>query len=73
MSGRSLVQRSPTECGVSECDSEASTRGPWQTGGEWEGGSSAMVKKNNSELFCSERQSIKSNISHKRRVSLDNF
>ena len=23
-SGRSLVQRSPTECGVSECDSEAS-------------------------------------------------
>jgi hypothetical protein len=22
-SGRSLVQRSPTECGVSECDSEA--------------------------------------------------
>jgi len=22
--GRSLVQRSPTECGVSECDSEAS-------------------------------------------------
>jgi len=27
---RSLVQRSPTECGVSECDREASTtRRPW--------------------------------------------
>jgi hypothetical protein len=24
--GRSLVQRSPTECGVSECDREASVR-----------------------------------------------
>ena len=31
--GRSLVQRSPTEC-VSECDSEASTmRRPWPPGG----------------------------------------
>jgi hypothetical protein len=29
---RSLVQRSPNECGVSECDREASTvRGPWPT------------------------------------------
>ena len=29
-SGWSLVQRSPTECGVSECDREASImRGPW--------------------------------------------
>jgi hypothetical protein len=28
--GRSLVQRSPTECGVIECDREASTmRRPW--------------------------------------------
>jgi hypothetical protein len=28
--GRSLVQRSPTECGVSECDREASiVRRPW--------------------------------------------
>ena len=27
MSGRSLVQRSPTECGVSECDSEVSIMG----------------------------------------------
>jgi hypothetical protein len=33
-SGWSLVQRSPTECGVSECDCEASTmRRPWPTRG----------------------------------------
>jgi hypothetical protein len=33
--GRSLVQRSPTECGVSECDRKASKkgRGPGPTGG----------------------------------------
>jgi hypothetical protein len=32
-SGRSLVQRSPTECGVSESDREASIlRRPWPTG-----------------------------------------
>ena len=32
--GRSVVQRSRTECGVSECDTEASTmRSPWPTGG----------------------------------------
>jgi len=32
--GRSLVQRSPTERGVSECDLETSTmRRPWPTGG----------------------------------------
>jgi hypothetical protein len=32
--GRSLVQRSPTECGESECDREASImRRPWPTGG----------------------------------------
>jgi hypothetical protein len=31
--GRSLVQRSPAECGVSECDREASTvRRPWTNG-----------------------------------------
>jgi hypothetical protein len=37
----SLVQRSPTECGVSECDQESSImRRPWPTGGCW-----AMVKK----------------------------
>jgi hypothetical protein len=29
----SLVQRSPTECGVSECDREVSTMRPWPTGG----------------------------------------
>jgi hypothetical protein len=33
-SGRSLVQRRPTECDVSECDLEASTlRKPWPTRG----------------------------------------
>jgi hypothetical protein len=33
-SGRSLVQRSPTQCGVSECDLETSwMRRPWPTGG----------------------------------------
>jgi len=33
-SGWSLVQRIPTECGVSECDREASTvRRPWPTRG----------------------------------------
>jgi len=32
--GRFLVQSSPIECGVSECDREASTmRRPWPTGG----------------------------------------
>ena len=31
---RSLVQRSPTDCGVSECNREASImRRPWPTGG----------------------------------------
>jgi hypothetical protein len=33
-SGQSLVQRSPTECGVSECDREASImRRTWSTRG----------------------------------------
>jgi hypothetical protein len=33
-SGRSLVQRSPTQCGVSACDREVSImRRPWPTGG----------------------------------------
>ena len=33
---RSLVQRSPTECGASVCDREASLmRSPWPTGGCW--------------------------------------
>ena len=41
-SGWSLVQRELTECGVSECDHEASImRRPWPTGG-----CCAMVKKN---------------------------
>ena len=32
--GRSLVQRSPTECGVFECDHEVLIMGrPWPTGG----------------------------------------
>jgi hypothetical protein len=32
--GWSLVQRSPTDCGVSECDREASIMWrPWPTGG----------------------------------------
>jgi hypothetical protein len=32
-SGWPLVQRSPTECGVSECDREASVmRRPWPSG-----------------------------------------
>jgi hypothetical protein len=34
VSGRSLVQRSPTACDASECDREASKmRRPWPTGG----------------------------------------
>ena len=34
VSGRSLVQRSHTECGASECDREAwIMRRPWPTGG----------------------------------------
>jgi len=33
VSGQSLVQRSPTECGVSECDCEASIMRPWCTSG----------------------------------------
>ena len=38
--GLTFVQRSPTECGVSECDHESSIiRWPWPTGG-----CSAMVK-----------------------------
>jgi len=41
-SGWSLIQRSPTECGVSECDHESSImRRPWSNGG-----CRAMVKKN---------------------------
>jgi hypothetical protein len=39
-SGRSLVQRSPTKCAVSECDRESSIMRPWPAG-SW----CAMVKK----------------------------
>jgi hypothetical protein len=43
----SLVQRSPTDCGVSECDREASVmRGPWPTRG-----CCAIGKKNN-YFYC---------------------
>ena len=32
VTGRSLLRRSPTQCGVSECDSVTSTMGrPWPT------------------------------------------
>jgi hypothetical protein len=35
-SSQSFLQRSPTECGVSECDGEvSSTRRPWPPGGCW--------------------------------------
>jgi hypothetical protein len=44
-SGWSLIQRSPTECGVSECDREASmVRKSWPTSG------SRAIKKNVSAL-----------------------
>ena len=45
-SGRSLVQRSPTDCGVSECDREASTmKRPWPTGGGRRGAVKPWGKK----------------------------
>ena len=45
---RSLVQRIPTECSVSECDHEASTiRRPWSTRG-----CSAMGKKKYLNAVC---------------------
>ena len=41
------VHRSPTDCGVSECDRESSTmRRPWPTGGCY-----AMVKKKELAYF----------------------
>jgi hypothetical protein len=46
--GWSLVQRSPTECGVSECDREASIMmRPWPTGG-----CCAIRKKNLTWRVC---------------------
>ena len=41
--GRSLVQRSPTQCGMSECDCESSIMGGPCPNGDWW----AMVKKKN--------------------------
>jgi len=47
VSGQSLIQRSPTECGVSECDCEASIMGrPWPTGGlSLHGGETKLVQQ----------------------------
>ena len=43
-SGWSLVQRRPTECGVSECDDVSSTvRWPWRTGGPLHHGKKIFV------------------------------
>jgi hypothetical protein len=42
--GWSLVKRSPTECGVSECDREASVLGrPWHTRGCCAGGGGGQI------------------------------
>jgi hypothetical protein len=63
--GGSLVQRSPTECGVSECDREASTmRRPWPTRG-----CRATKKKTAVWLFISvkPRSRIIEYICHKRQ------
>jgi len=44
-SGRSLVQRSPTECGVSICGRDASTvMRPWPTRGKGGGGQKTSRK-----------------------------
>ena len=49
-SGRSLYQRSPTECGVSECDRESSIiRRPWSTRG-----CCVMIKKLGRRFVCME-------------------
>ena len=45
--GQSLVQRSPAECGVSECDCEASIMRPWCTSG-----CCAMKKRGLILKFC---------------------
>jgi len=47
-SDRSLVQRSPTECCVSECDREASImRRAWPIGGRW-----AVGRNYQTQLVC---------------------
>jgi len=56
--GRSLVRRSPTESGVSDCDREASIfRRPWPTRAvvQWEGGTStSRVRSNAGALILNE-------------------
>ena len=49
VSGRSLVQRSLTECGMSECDREATIMWkPWPAGKGWGEGGGCCVVLNNS-------------------------
>jgi len=44
--GWSLVQRSPTECGIPECDREASVmRTDWPTRGCWASGGGGFVRR----------------------------
>jgi hypothetical protein len=49
-SGRSLIQRSPTDCGVSECDRVTSQRRPWPTRA-----CPAIRKKNRHQNFLSNK------------------
>ena len=53
-SGGSLVQRGPTECGVSECDREASIMTLRPTGGRLRHGKEKKLKKQSS---CSDATS----------------
>ena len=60
--GWSLAQRSPTECGVSECDREASTmRRPWPTGGYWTMGRKVGFTSNGDSMEVHSLNSIWSN------------
>jgi len=43
--GLSLFQKSPTECGVSECDSEVTQKGDSCSLGGWGGGGFFFLKK----------------------------
>jgi hypothetical protein len=54
VSGWSLVQRSSTECGVSECDREASImRRPWPTRGcRTTGGKRSSLESRGSQFFA---------------------
>jgi len=59
-SGRSFIQRSPTECSVPECDCEASTmRSPWPTR-DW----CAMKKKYMLEVAVSFKQFFPLSVLH---------